>query len=66
MTCEENLIEATVSLIDAKYHVNAAQVRGEIEGKYTPPTSVRRDIMNALVTLENVIDAWRKEIEVAS
>ena len=63
MTCDEHLTEAAVSLIDVKYHVEAAQVRGEAEGIHVPPISVRLEIRNALTKVENVVNAWRHEIK---
>ena len=63
MTCDEHLIEAAVSLIDMRYHMEAAQVRGAAEGMHVPPTIVRLEIRNALSKVENVINAWRHEIE---
>ena len=63
MTCEEHLIEAAVSLIDVKYHVEAAQVMGGAEGTHMPPAFVRLEIRNALSKVERVVNAWRHEIK---
>jgi len=63
MTCHEHLTEVAVSLVDAKYHLEAAEtisVRDRVHPIYKDAI---RTVAKLLTNAENIVNGWRREIK---